>query len=124
MLPVGPWMLVGEGGMGFMTILIALFHCWLSALALNATLPAGDGASLSRKKEKRDESAQVEVIGSTRVSHVQGRRTLPSFVLSRDAARGALYSLQASLDYALMLAVMWAAGSCFRFFSTYAFSGL
>ncbi|KAH9996563.1 hypothetical protein BJV77DRAFT_987657 [Russula vinacea] len=73
---------------------------------LNATLPAGDGASLWRKKEKRDESAQVEVIGSTKVSHVQGSRTLPPFVLSRDAARGALYSLQASLDYALMLAVM------------------
>ncbi|KAF8480958.1 copper transporter, partial [Russula ochroleuca] len=77
-----------------------------SALALNATLPAGGGAFLWRKQEKREESAQVEVIGSSKASRVQGSRTLPPFVLSRDAARGALYSLQASLDYALMLAVM------------------
>jgi hypothetical protein len=73
---------------------------------LNSTLPAGSGALLWRKPEKREESAQVEVIGSTKVSRVQGSRTLPPFVLSRDVARGALYSLQASLDYALMLAVM------------------
>jgi copper transporter 1 len=76
-------------------------HCWLRALALNAAIPAGDGAF----QEK--ESAQVEVIGSTEVSpNAQGIRTLPPFVLYRDAARGALYSLQASLVYALMLAVM------------------
>jgi Ctr copper transporter family len=33
-------------------------------------------------------------------------RTIPPFVFSHDAARGALYSLQALLSYALMLAVM------------------
>jgi len=78
-----------------------------SALALNTTLPAGDRAFFWKKQEKRKESAEVEVIGGTQVSrNAQRSRTLPPFVLSRDAARGALYSLQASLFYALMLAVM------------------
>jgi hypothetical protein len=36
----------------------------------------------------------------------QRTRTIPPFVFSHDAARGALYSLQASLSFALMLAVM------------------
>ncbi|KAF8499180.1 copper transporter [Russula emetica] len=79
-----------------------------SVLALNTTLPAGDRAFFWKKQEKREESAEVEVISSTQVSRnaAQRSRTLPPFVLSRDAARGALYSLQASLSYALMLAVM------------------
>jgi hypothetical protein len=76
----------------------------VSALALNTT---GDRAFFWKKHKKREESAEVEVIDSTQVSrNAQRSRTLPSFVLSRDAARGALYSLQASLVYALMLAVM------------------
>lgn len=83
------------------------FNVWFSALALNTTLAAGHRAFFRKKQEKREESAEVEVIGSTQVSrNIQRSRTLPPFVLSRDAARGALYSLQASLAYALMLAVM------------------
>jgi len=69
---------------------------------LNTTLHNGD-------REKREGSAEVEVevIVSTQVSrNAQRSRTLPPFVLTRDAARGALYSLQASIAYALMLAVM------------------
>jgi hypothetical protein len=74
---------------------------------MNTTLSAKDRAFFWKKQEKRGESAEVEVIGSTQVFHnAQSSRTLPPFVLSRDAARGALYSLQASLVYALMLAVM------------------
>lgn len=74
---------------------------------MNTTLPTGDRALSWKKQEKRKENAEVEVIGSTQVSHnAQMSRTLSPFVLSRDAARGALYSLQMSLDYALMLAVM------------------
>lgn len=72
---------------------------------MNATL--GDRAFVKKKEEKREEDAEVEVIGSMQVSRsAQRSRTLPPFVLSRDAARGALYSLQALLAYALMLAVM------------------
>jgi copper transporter 1 len=83
------------------------FNVWFSSLALNDTLPAGGRAFFWKMQEKREESAKVEVIGSTQVSrNAQRSRTLPPFVLSRDAARGALYSLQASLAYALMLAVM------------------
>ncbi|KAH9176941.1 Ctr copper transporter [Lactarius sanguifluus] len=37
---------------------------------------------------------------------VQRRRTIPPFVFSQGAARGALYSLQALLSFALMLAVV------------------
>lgn len=74
---------------------------------MSTTPPAGDGAFFWKKQEKREESAEVEVIGSAQVSrNAQRSRTLPRFVLSRDAARGALYSLQATLVYALMLAVM------------------
>jgi len=43
---------------------------------------------------------------SMRPAIVQQRRTIPPFVLSNDATRGALYSLHALLSYALMLAVM------------------
>ncbi len=74
---------------------------------MNPDLPAGNRAFLWRKQEKREENAQVEVIGSTQVSrNVQRNRTLPPFVLARDAGRGALYAVQALLVYALMLAVM------------------
>ena len=74
---------------------------------MNATLPGGGGTFRWRKQEKTEENTQIEVIGSTKGSrNVQGSRTFPPFVLSRDAARGALYALQASLVYALMLAVM------------------
>ena len=83
------------------------FNVWSSALALNTALPSGNRAFFGKKQEKREESAEVEVIDSTQVSrNAQRSRTLPPFVLTRDAARGALYSLQASLAYALMLAVM------------------
>lgn len=55
----------------------------------------------------REGSVQVEVIGSTKVScNVQGSRTFLPFVLSYDATRGDLHSPQASLVYALMLAVI------------------
>lgn len=42
----------------------------------------------------------------TRPATAQGRRTIPPFVFYHDAARGGLYSLQALLSFALMLAVM------------------
>ncbi len=108
MLPVGLWMLVGGRGMSFMPFFdLVCFNVWLSTLALNTTLPAGNRPFLGRKQDKREESAEVKVNSSTQVSrNVQRRRTLPPFVLSRDSARGALYSLQALLVYALMLAVM------------------
>ena len=83
------------------------FNVWFSALALNTPLPAEDRTLFRKKQEKGEESLEVEVISSTQVSrNAQRNRTLPPFVLTRDAARGALYSLQASLAYALMLAVM------------------
>jgi copper transporter 1 len=83
------------------------FNVWFSALPLNTTLSAGDRTLFWKKQEKREESAEVEVIGPTQVPrNAQRNRTLPPFVLTRDAARGALYALQASLAYALMLAVM------------------
>jgi len=44
--------------------------------------------------------------GSMRSPVTQRKRTIPPFVFSHDVARGALYSLQALLSYALMLAVM------------------
>jgi hypothetical protein len=67
-----------------------------------------DGYS-SKKQEtiEVNNNIQVDGIGSTRLSRgVRRIRTIPQFVLARDVARGALYSLQASLSYALMLAVM------------------
>jgi len=79
-----------------------------SALTLNATGagPSGDGWPWN-KRETIEVNTQIEGIGSTSVSrNVRRSRTIPPFVLSRDVARGALHSLQASLSYALMLAVM------------------
>jgi copper transporter 1 len=52
-------------------------------------------------------NTQVKDIGSRRLpGNVRRSRTIQPFVFSRDIARGALYSLQALLSYALMLAVM------------------
>jgi len=60
------------------------------ALILSTTRPAENGTFPSAKQ-----------------SHdVRKNRTIPPFDISRDSARGALYSLQASLSYVLMLAVM------------------
>ncbi|KAH9979648.1 Ctr copper transporter family-domain-containing protein [Russula compacta] len=80
-------------------------HWRRSALILNTACPAGDDGLPLRKQEAKEENAQD--IGSEGVSrNVRRSRIIPPFVLSRDAARGALYSLQASLSYVLMLAVM------------------
>ncbi|KAI0296593.1 copper transporter [Russula brevipes] len=77
-----------------------------SALASNTYPPAENSVSPWKKQEVREQSAQV-VTGMTTVSrNVRRSRTIPPFILSRDAVRGALYALQASLSYALMLAVM------------------
>jgi len=91
-----------------MSILTNLRQCWLSAFVLNSTCAIGDDGFLSKKQETIEMNTQVEGNGgSTRLSrNVRRIRTIPQFVLSRDVARGALYSLQASLSYALMLAVM------------------
>jgi hypothetical protein len=92
--------------MRLMTILVKLLQYWLSAFVLNSTCAIGDGFS-SKKQETIEVNTQVAGNGSTRLSrNVRRIRTIPQFVLSRDVARGALYSLQASLSYALMLAVM------------------
>ncbi|KAH9043731.1 Ctr copper transporter [Lactarius pseudohatsudake] len=66
------------------------------AFALNAGRTLGRDILSSRE------------IGSERGRRLRGRygRTIPPFVFSQDAARGALYSLQALLSFALMLAVM------------------
>jgi hypothetical protein len=93
--------------MRLMTILINLLQCWLSAFVLNSTCAIVDDGLSSKKQETIEVNAQVDGNGSTRLSrNVRRIRTIPQFVLSRDVARGALYSLQASLSYALMLAVM------------------
>ncbi|KAH9964447.1 Ctr copper transporter [Russula dissimulans] len=62
------------------------------ALVSSTTNPAGNenGTSPSAKRSH----------------NVRKGRTIPPFDLSRDSARGALYSLQALLAYVLMLAVM------------------
>ncbi|KAI0297534.1 Ctr copper transporter, partial [Multifurca ochricompacta] len=57
----------------------------------------------------RKQGAEVQVDDSSsarRPNNERRIRTVPPFVLSHDAARGALYSLQALLSYALMLSVM------------------
>ncbi|KAI9512652.1 copper transporter [Russula earlei] len=68
----------------------ALYDYLDYALALDLTFPAGNSVAPPTKESR----------------NVRRTRTIPPFVLSRDCARGALYSLQASLSYALMLAVM------------------
>jgi len=77
-----------------------------SALAMNAVWAVGREIVPSRKPVAKEEDICEDDPGSTRSAIVQRRRTIPPFVLSHDAARGALYSLQALLSYALMLAVM------------------
>jgi len=76
-----------------------------SALAMNAVWAVEREIVPSRKPVAKEEDICEDDPGSTR-SAIQQRRTIPPFVLSHDAARGALYSLQALLSYALMLAVM------------------
>jgi copper transporter 1 len=77
-----------------------------SALALNAVPTVERDTFLSRKQIAKEEVICEDEPGSTRSPIIQRRRTIPPFVLSHDVARGALYSLQALLYYALMLAVM------------------
>jgi len=76
-----------------------------SALDLHAWAVERDMAP-SRKPVAKEEDICEDDPGLSRSAIVQRRRTIPPFVLSHDAARGALYSLQALLSYALMLAVM------------------
>lgn len=102
-------MLVGGRGMDIIANSINPPDRWLSALIFNTACPAGNDRFPWRKQEAKEENAQVQVedICSAGVSrNVRRSRIIPPFVLSCDAARGALYSLQASLSYALMLAVM------------------
>ena len=77
-----------------------------SALALNAVPTVDRDIRLSRKQTLKEEVACEDEAGSMRSPIIQRRRTTPPFVLSHDVVRGALYSLQALLFYALMLAVM------------------
>jgi len=85
-----------------LAILERLLHATRVAIDARWSALSGNRPYLWRIQEKGEGSS-----GSTQVSHnVQRGRTLPPFVLSRDSARGALYSLQALLVYALMLAVM------------------
>lgn len=77
-----------------------------SALALNAVSTVERDMLHSRKQMAKEEVVCEDEPGSTRSPITQRRRTIPPFVLSNDVVRGALYSLQALLFYALMLAVM------------------
>ncbi|KAH8998729.1 Ctr copper transporter [Lactarius hatsudake] len=74
-----------------------------SAFALNAGRTLERDILSSRKSVAKEGDVCEDDMGSP---IVQRRRTIPPFVFSRDAARGALYSLQALLSFALMLAVM------------------
>ena len=77
------------------------------ALTLNIAHPIRDDTPTVKEQVTIELNAQVEDIGSRRLSdNVRRSRTIPPFIFSRDIARGALYSLQALLSYALMLAVM------------------
>ncbi|KAI9454843.1 Ctr copper transporter [Lactarius psammicola] len=77
-----------------------------SALALDAGRTFERETFASRKPVSKEDVICEDDPGLTRSSVVQGRRTIPPFVFSHDAARGALKSLQALLSFALMLAVM------------------
>ena len=81
-------------------------QCWLRALGLIAARSVERDAVPSAKPVAKEEDICEDDPGSTGSAIVQQRRTIPPFVLSQDVARGALYSLQALLSYALMLAVM------------------
>jgi len=89
---------------------IALLILAISDRCLNAVRGVMDARwrkSALALETRLDGNAQVDDPSSTkRFRNTRRIRTIPSFVLSRDAARGALYSLQALLSYALMLAVM------------------
>ncbi|KAI9445439.1 Ctr copper transporter [Lactarius indigo] len=77
-----------------------------SALALNAGRTIERDIPLSGKPVAKEGDVCEDDLGSTGSPIVQRRRTIPPFIFSHDAARGALYSLQALLSFALMLAVM------------------
>jgi len=77
-----------------------------SALTLDAAPTAVRDRFPSRKPAAKEEDVFEDEPGPTRSPIVQQRRTIPPFVFSHDIVRGALYSLQALLSYALMLAVM------------------
>ncbi|KAH9176939.1 Ctr copper transporter [Lactarius sanguifluus] len=77
-----------------------------SALAQNAGHVVEGDVLSSRKSVAKEGDVCEDDMGSTGSPIVQRRRTIPPFVFSQDAARGALYSLQALLSFALMLAVM------------------
>ena len=81
-------------------------QCWLSALDLIADRALERDMVPSRKPVAKEEDICEGDLHSMRSAIVQKRRTIPPFVLSHDATRGALYSLHALLSYALMLAVM------------------
>ena len=79
-------------------------ECWLSALDLNAATRVVEREIVPSGKPVAKED--VICVDDPRSVNVQRRRTVPPFVLSHDAARGAFCSLQALLTYTLMLAVM------------------
>lgn len=78
-----------------------------SALTVNTTRPVQSDTPPVKEQVTIEVNTQIEDNGSRRLPcNFRRGRTIPPFVFSRDIARGALYSLQALLSYALMLAVM------------------
>ncbi|KAH9057007.1 Ctr copper transporter [Lactarius vividus] len=77
-----------------------------SAFALNVGRTVEKNLHPSRKLVAKEGDVCEDDLGSTGSPIVQWRRTIPPFVFSHDATRGALYSLQALLSFTLMLAVM------------------
>ncbi|KAN0126527.1 copper transporter [Russula decolorans] len=87
--------------MSFTTTLIR--SVWFGALTLEDQLPTGDRTFLWKKQEKRVPRLILSIQRKCLAMH---KGVGLAFQVSRDATRGVLYSLQASLVYAPMLAVM------------------
>ncbi|KAF8273769.1 Ctr copper transporter [Lactarius quietus] len=85
---------------------IALVFLAILERSLFSTRGALEARWRRRKPAAKEEDVFEDEPGPTRSPIVQQRRTIPPFVFSHDIVRGALYSLQALLSYALMLAVM------------------
>jgi hypothetical protein len=105
--------------MSFTTTLIR--SVWFGALTLEDQLPTGDRTFLWKKQEKRVPRLILSIQRKCLAMH---KGVGLAFQVSRDATRGVLYSLQASLVYAPMLAVMWAASPFPLSLSIYTFPGL
>ncbi|KAI0271512.1 Ctr copper transporter [Gloeopeniophorella convolvens] len=78
-----------------------------SMLAMSAAHTSEDeGSPLNASGEPKDIHQVEELRSIEQLKSARRQRTIPPFSFSYDVSRGALYSLQALLGYALMLAVM------------------